>query len=59
MEAQTNMKQNMMTWTIWIDNIHKTVWTKETPNTKSVCFSNISGGMETVMKLLSKGYKLG
>ena len=46
-------------WSAWIDVRKKTITIKESPNAKQVFFENREIGMETIMKLVSKGYKIG
>lgn len=46
-------------WSVWIDETNKIVSTKEIPQGKKVHFKNKDTGIEIVMKLVSKGYKIG
>ena len=54
-----NNKQHNASWSAWIDETKKTITIKETQNAKQVFFENREIGMEAVMKLVSKGYKIG
>lgn len=47
------------TWSAWIDERNKIITIKEGPNSKQVFFENRELGMEAIMKLVSKGYKIG
>lgn len=47
------------TWSAWIDERNKIITIKESPNAKQVFFENREIGMEAIMKLVSKGYKIG
>lgn len=46
-------------WSAWIDENQKTITIKESPNAKQVFFENREIGMDAIMKLVSKGYKIG
>ncbi|MBR2884652.1 MAG: hypothetical protein IKB93_07630 [Clostridia bacterium] len=52
-------KQQNKAWSVWIDEIRKTITIKETPNAKQVFFETREHGMEAIMVLVSKGYKIG
>ena len=54
-----NNKQHNKAWSFWVNEPQKTVTVKETPNARQVFFENREIGMEAVMKLVSKGYKIG
>ena len=54
-----NNKQHNTAWSAWIDETKKTITIKETQNAKQVFFKNREIGIETIMKLVSKGYKIG
>ena len=45
-------------WSAWIDERNKIITIKESPNAKQVFFENREIGMEAIMKLVSKGYKI-
>ena len=52
-------KQQNKAWSVWIDEIRKTITIKETPNAKQVFFENRESGMSKITELVSKGYKIG
>ena len=54
-----NDKQNNKVWSAWIDETKKTVTIKESSDAKQVFFETREIGMDTIMKLVSKGYKIG
>lgn len=54
-----NNKQHNTAWSARIDETKKTITIKETQNAKQVFFKNREIGIETIMKLVSKGYKIG
>ena len=54
-----NNKQHNTARSAWIDETKKTITIKETQNAKQVFFKNREIGIETIMKLVSKGYKIG
>ena len=54
-----NDEQHNKVWSAWINENQKTITIKEIPNAKQVVFENHEIGMETIMKLISKGYKIG
>ena len=47
------------TWSAWIDERNKIITIKESSNAKQVFFENREIGMEAIMKLVSKGYRIG
>lgn len=47
------------TWSAWIDARNKIITIKDSPNAKQVFFENRELGMEAIMRLVSKGYKIG
>jgi len=54
-----NDEQQNKVWSAWIDETKKIITIKERPNTKQVFFENREIGMEEILKLVSKGYKIG
>ena len=54
-----NNEQHNTVWSAWIDETKKTITIKESPNAKQVFFQNREIGMDAIMTLLSKGYKIG
>lgn len=54
-----NDEQQNKVWSAWINETKKTITIKESPNTKQVFFENREIGMEAIMKLVSKGYRIG
>ena len=52
-------KQQDKAWSVWIDEIRKTITIKETPNAKQVFFENREIGIDAIMQFVSKGYKIG
>lgn len=54
-----NDTQHNTVWSAWIDETQKTITIKESPNAKQVFFENRELGMDAIMKLVSKGYKIG
>lgn len=54
-----NNEQQNTVWSAWIDETKKTITIKESTNAKQVFFENREIGMEAIMKLVSKGYKIG
>ena len=52
-----NNKQHNTAWSARIDETKKTI--TKTQNAKQVFFKNREIGIETIMKLVSKGYKIG
>ena len=54
-----NDEQQNKVWSAWIDETKKTITIKESPNAKQVFFQNREIGMDAIMTLLSKGYKIG
>lgn len=54
-----NNEQQNKVWSAWIDETKKTITIKESPNAKQVFFENCEIGIEAIMKLVSKGYKIG
>ncbi len=54
-----NDEQQNKVWSAWIDEHNKIITIKERPNAKQVFFENREIGMEAIMKLVSKGYKIG
>ena len=54
-----NDEQQNKVWSAWIDERKKTITIKESPNAKQVFFENREIEMEAIMKLVSKGYKIG
>lgn len=52
-------EQQNKVWSAWINEAQKTITIKENPNAKQVFFENREIGMEAIMKLVSKGYKIG
>ena len=52
-------KQQNKAWSVWIDEIIKTKTIKETPKAKQVFYETREHGMEAIMVLVSKGYKIG
>lgn len=53
-----NDEQHNKVWSVWIDETKKTITIKESPNLKQVFFENREIGMDAIMKLVSKGYKI-
>lgn len=51
--------QNDDIWSVWIDENKKTIKIKETPNSKQIFFENKEIGMNKIIELVSKGYKIG
>lgn len=51
--------QNDAAWSVWIDESSKTVTTKEAQNAKQVFFESKKIGMDKIIELASKGYKIG
>lgn len=54
-----NDEQHNTAWSVWMDESNKIITVKKTQNAKQVFFENREIGMETIMKLASKGYKIG
>ena len=54
-----NDQQHNTAWSAWIDETQKTITIKESPNAKQIFFENRENGMAAIMKLVSKGYKIG
>ena len=54
-----NNEQQNKVWSAWIDETKKTITIKESPNAKQVFFETREHGMESIMVLVSKGYKIG
>lgn len=54
-----NDEQQNKVWSAWIDEAKKTVTIKESPKAKQVFFESREIGMDSIMKLVSKGYKIG
>ena len=54
-----NNEQQNKVWSAWTDETKKTITIKESPNAKQVFFENREIGMEEMLKLVSKGYKIG
>lgn len=54
-----NDEQQNKAWSAWIDEAKKNITIKEPPNAKQVFFENCELGMDAIMKLLPKGYKIG
>ena len=54
-----NDEQQNKVWSAWIDETKKTITIKESPNAKQVFFETREHGMEAIMVLVSKGYKIG
>ncbi len=54
-----NDEQQNKVWSAWINETKKTITIKESSNAKQVFFKNREIGIETIMKLVSKGYKIG
>jgi len=54
----SNKQQNKV-WSAWINETKKTITIKESTNAKQVFFENREIGMEAIMKLVSKGYRIG
>lgn len=54
-----NNEQQNKVWSAWIDETKKTITIKESPNAKQVFFETREHGMEAIMVLVSKGYKIG
>ncbi len=46
-------------WSVWIDYNKKIISVKENPTAKQVYFENQKVGMQKVIDLVSKGYKIG
>ena len=46
-------------WSVWINENKKVITIKESPNAKQIFFENREIGMESIMKFISKGYKVG
>ena len=46
-------------WSAWIDETKKIITIKETPNAKQIFFENKEIGMNKIIELVSKGYKIG
>ena len=54
-----NDEQHDVVWSAWIDERKKTITIKESTNAKQVFFENREICMEAIMKLVSKGYRIG
>jgi len=54
----SNKQQNKV-WSAWINETKKTITIKESTDAKQVFFENREIGMEAIMKLVSKGYRIG
>lgn len=54
-----NNEQHNMGWAFWIDETKKIITIKESPNARQVFFKNREIGMDIILKLVSKGYKIG
>ena len=46
-------------WVVWIDETNKVISTKEIPTGKKTQFINKQLGIDTINKLVSKGFKIG
>ena len=51
--------QEKKIWSVWIDDEKKIITVKKSLTGKEVFFQNRKTGINVVLKLLSKGYKIG
>lgn len=53
------MSENRNIWSVWISERNKVISTKQIPNSNEMQFKSKESGIETINKLVSKGYKIG
>ncbi len=46
-------------WSIWIDEANKVLSTKQIPNSREIYFESKEFAIETIHKLVTKGFKIG
>lgn len=54
------MENNTLnTWSVWIDEVNKVISTKKISTAKEIQFKDQESGMDVIIKLISKGFKIG